>query len=142
MAEPFDTLFEELAFLKLETHAVLDKYLCDTVEKCNEMVHVGAPKEDIVNNVFVAPKDGGGDQRFGKGAPFIAEDLHDSGVDAGAVHGSEGKNGVGPFASIGAPESKFFLGERVDGYLVEALHGVEGDEKDWPVGFGETFQSI
>jgi hypothetical protein len=142
MAKPFDTVEEVFTFLEFEAHTVLDESDGNAFKEGDQMVHVIAPKKDVIDNVLIPVPGGSRDTFCGELHPFFAENSHDSGVNARTVHGTKGKDSVGVLAAIRSPKGELLLGLRINGNLMEALHGVECNEEDGALRFCKALESV
>eukprot|EP00977_Amphora_coffeiformis_P022253 scaffold10665_cov92-Amphora_coffeaeformis.AAC.1 len=99
VANPFDAVKEEVAFLGFEGEAPFGEDMADALEVEEEGHRVVAEGKDVVNNLAVAgldevDKDGGGvdvrEPGAEEGLPFLAHKEHEGCVAGRGVHGAKG----------------------------------------------------
>eukprot|EP00977_Amphora_coffeiformis_P000134 scaffold36_cov102-Amphora_coffeaeformis.AAC.1 len=131
VANPFDAVEEEVAFLGVEGEAPFGK--------------------DVVNDLAVAgldevDKDCGGvnvrEPGAEEGLPFLAHQEHEGCVAGRGIHWAKGHDVEGEEGAVGAGEAELLSVAVSDGDLVEAGLGVDADPVQAASSWGKVFNGF
>jgi hypothetical protein len=131
VADPFDAVFEKIAFLGVEGDTVLEEDSADATEKEQGGGGVGRPKKGVVDNILAAD---GGDE-FGvtggkEVVPFGLKQAHHSSVAGGSIARAKRHDVEAVLKEVGGEKSEFLTVGRVDADLMKTGATVDTDKME------------